>query len=202
MAVKKWWFRGQEYTVSTSQKNKSTLISLTTPDGKTKEIIAQNIMWNQTINALFFSVNAVHYKVYLTQQDSTTNTNEKLHAHLANTHHHIDLHYQNPHHKEKIIPALKATLQDTLRSPLTGTVLRILAHEQQKVIKNQLLLIIESMKMENEIRASHDTFIKTIPIRELDVVESGQVVMTFSSKGEHDHAISKGADGQKKVQNW
>jgi biotin carboxyl carrier protein len=69
--------------------------------------------------------------------------------------------------------------EQTLKSPLAGRIIKILVKTGDQVSKNQLLVIIESMKMENEIRATFPGFIKNISITEGNLVQQNQVLITF-----------------------
>ncbi len=84
--------------------------------------------------------------------------------------------------------------------PLAGRVVSIHVQENVFIKKNQVLLTIESMKMENEIRASSDCFIKTIQISQSDLVKPNQVLMIFTKKGECS-AKSKKEYEQKEISN-
>ena len=66
-------------------------------------------------------------------------------------------------------------------SPLAGRVVRILVKKDEKVTAHQPLLIIEAMKMENEIRAPRDGCIKTVFIGLEDMVEVGQSLLAFKA---------------------
>ncbi|MBD3272866.1 biotin/lipoyl-binding protein [Candidatus Dependentiae bacterium] len=71
-----------------------------------------------------------------------------------------------------------------LKSPLAGRVIKIHVKENEFIKKNQTLISIESMKMENEIKASDNCFIKTIQISQSDLVKQNQILMTFIKKGD------------------
>ena len=73
-----------------------------------------------------------------------------------------------------------------LKSPLAGLVVKIKATVGQFVEKNQPIVVIESMKMENEISAPFSAFIKTLSISEGNLVKQNQVIVTFEKKGESD----------------
>ena len=62
-------------------------------------------------------------------------------------------------------------------APLAGTILRILVKEGQKVKKGENLIILEAMKMENEIVADEDGIIRRIWVKENDSVESDQPLL-------------------------
>ena len=71
---------------------------------------------------------------------------------------------------------------DTVSCPLSGRVIKILVQENQFVEINQPLVVIESMKMENEIRSPKASFIKNISIRVSDLVEQNQVLIILEDK--------------------
>lgn len=73
----------------------------------------------------------------------------------------------------------------TLTAPLGGKIIKILAEPNQNVTTNQPLVIIESMKMENEICAPHNAIVKTLHIHTGDLVKVGQVLIVFEKKGDH-----------------
>ena len=62
-------------------------------------------------------------------------------------------------------------------APLAGTILRILVKEGQKVKKGENLIILEAMKMENEIVADEDGVVRRILVKENDSVESDQALL-------------------------
>jgi glutaconyl-CoA decarboxylase len=57
-------------------------------------------------------------------------------------------------------------------SPLPGKILSVNVKTDQKIKKGDLLLMIEAMKMENEILASHDAVIKNVYVKSGDYVET------------------------------
>jgi biotin carboxyl carrier protein len=83
-----------------------------------------------------------------------------------------------------VAPVATATDSLVIKSPLAGRVMRVLVAPGQLVARGMQLLTIESMKMENELCASSDGYIKTILIKEGDVVQQKQVVITLSIEGE------------------
>ena len=65
----------------------------------------------------------------------------------------------------------------TMLAPLAGTILRILVKEGQRVKKGENLIILEAMKMENEIVADKDGIIRSILVKANDSVESDQPLL-------------------------
>lgn len=72
----------------------------------------------------------------------------------------------------------------SIKSPLTGRITKIFVKTDEPVSKNKPILSIESMKMENEIRAPFDAFVKNILISEGNLVQQNQVLITFEKEGE------------------
>lgn len=66
-----------------------------------------------------------------------------------------------------------------LKAGMPGKIIEIFAKPGDLVKANKPLLIMEAMKMENEMRASSDVKIKEICVKQGDSVESGQVLIKF-----------------------
>jgi len=63
-----------------------------------------------------------------------------------------------------------------VKIPMPGKVVTVLVNEGDTVAKGQGLVIVEAMKMENEVRASGDGEVKEIRVKVGESVESGQVL--------------------------
>lgn len=66
-----------------------------------------------------------------------------------------------------------------LKSPMAGKVVLVPVTEGQEVKAGETLIIIEAMKMENEIRAEVDTVIKSVLVGAGDVIDSGAKLLEF-----------------------
>ena len=69
------------------------------------------------------------------------------------------------------------TEEKTMLAPMAGTILRILVKEGQRVKKGENLIVLEAMKMENEIVADEDGVIRSILVKANDSVESDQPLL-------------------------
>ncbi|MCC6939081.1 MAG: acetyl-CoA carboxylase biotin carboxyl carrier protein subunit [Flavobacteriales bacterium] len=67
-----------------------------------------------------------------------------------------------------------------LKAPMPGLVLNILVKPGDAVKKNDPLLILEAMKMENVIKATGDAVVKAIPAIKGKPVEKGQLLVSFA----------------------
>ena len=65
-------------------------------------------------------------------------------------------------------------------SPMPGKILAVKANVGDSVKKGQVILILEAMKMENEVVAPEDGTIASINVANGDAVESGAVLATLN----------------------
>ncbi|MDR3774902.1 MAG: acetyl-CoA carboxylase biotin carboxyl carrier protein subunit [Terracidiphilus sp.] len=65
------------------------------------------------------------------------------------------------------------------RSPITGLVIRVNVEPGQAVQANDLLLVLEAMKMENSVTARATATVKSVCVVPGDSVKVGQVVIEF-----------------------
>ncbi len=72
----------------------------------------------------------------------------------------------------------------TIASPMPGKVVRILVAEGDSVEKGQGLVIVEAMKMENEIRSASAGMVKRINFKEGDLVDAAVPIIELELKEE------------------
>lgn len=81
------------------------------------------------------------------------------------------------------IPVTKAAEDiqgEKLPSPMPGTILSVVVTPGQSVSKGEVLLILEAMKMENEIVAHRDAVIEGVYVQKGSVVNAGDPLVSFS----------------------
>jgi biotin carboxyl carrier protein len=71
--------------------------------------------------------------------------------------------------------------QLTLRAPMPGLVVRILAAPGQTVDVGQGLVVLEAMKMENELRATARGVVRAVQVSEGQAVEKGALLVEFET---------------------
>ena len=76
-------------------------------------------------------------------------------------------------------PAAAAGGARTVSAPMPGKVLSVNVTPGQAVKSGEVLLILEAMKMENEIMAPADGTVDTVPATAGANVNSGDVLVTF-----------------------
>ena len=65
-----------------------------------------------------------------------------------------------------------------LRAPMPGLVVAILVEEGQAVKKGQVLLILESMKMQNELKSPRDGMVGRLRVKAGETVEQKQTLLS------------------------
>jgi biotin carboxyl carrier protein len=63
-----------------------------------------------------------------------------------------------------------------LTAPMPGKIVKVLVKPGETVVARQGLVVIEAMKMENELRASRDGRVKDVHVSEGDLVETGRLL--------------------------
>ena len=66
-------------------------------------------------------------------------------------------------------------------APLNGRIVQISVKEGETITRGDTLVVIESMKMENKILATHDTAVSDIHIHVGDQVQANQLIITLES---------------------
>jgi pyruvate carboxylase subunit B len=68
-----------------------------------------------------------------------------------------------------------------LKAPMPGLVLRVEVTPGQKVAAGAGLVVLEAMKMENELKASAAALVRSIRVQAGEAVEKGQILIEFEA---------------------
>lgn len=68
---------------------------------------------------------------------------------------------------------------ENLKAGMPGKIVKVFVKKGDLVKANQPLVVMEAMKMENEMRAEADVIIKDLHVKEGDNVESGALLVSF-----------------------
>lgn len=86
-----------------------------------------------------------------------------------------------PQAKATTVKTESAATGGTIVAPMPGTVLLVSANVGDKVVKGQTLLILEAMKMENEIMAPSDGVVQELNVTKGVSVNAGDILVILSS---------------------
>jgi biotin carboxyl carrier protein len=64
-----------------------------------------------------------------------------------------------------------------LRAPMPGKIVKVLLQEGATVSANQGILVMEAMKMQNEVKSPKDGVVKRVAVREAEAVNAGQLLV-------------------------
>jgi len=70
-------------------------------------------------------------------------------------------------------------VKNELVSPMPGAIVKINVKEGQNLKKGDVILVLEAMKMENELRAASDCVVQKILVEEKTSVDKNQVLIKF-----------------------
>jgi len=137
------------------------------------------IKWDQEKKIIFFKTSGQIYKAKIVELDEETGICK---LYIFNTNQTVVLNLTDKNgDKVRQLPLTEEETEefscDSILSPISGQVIKIHVKAYQTVKQNEPLVTIESMKMENEIRAPFDLFIKTISISESDLVKQNQLLI-------------------------
>lgn len=68
---------------------------------------------------------------------------------------------------------------NSVKAPMPGLIIDLRVKEGDKVMPGDSLLILEAMKMENLIKASAESIVKSVKVKKGDSVEKNQVLIEF-----------------------
>jgi pyruvate carboxylase subunit B len=75
----------------------------------------------------------------------------------------------------------RTTTAFELKAPMPGLVVHLSVRKGQTVKKGQSLIVIEAMKMENDIKSPAEGRVATIHVKERDTVEKDALLLTFTT---------------------
>jgi biotin carboxyl carrier protein len=77
--------------------------------------------------------------------------------------------------------AVRPAAPASVSAPMPGLVVRVLVQPGERVQAGQAVVVIEAMKMENELRASTAGIVRSVPVMPGSAVEKGAVLVEFES---------------------
>ena len=78
------------------------------------------------------------------------------------------------------VPKAATASGEPVKSPMPGTIINVLVKPGQAVKKGDVLVILEAMKMENEIKAAKDATVASVAVNKGESVDTGTVLVTLN----------------------
>lgn len=119
---------------------------------------------NYEDNTVTLEVNGTPYEVELQEEMAQKQKTPKL----------VRTQQRPPQEEKKLTRSSGLT---TIKAPLPAKVISILVKEGDEVNKDQKLMVVEAMKMENNILAEDGGTVKSIKVNEGDNVQQGEVLV-------------------------
>ena len=134
------------------------------------------VRWDKDKKIVYLKKNGALYKAKVLSYDQLKKT---LSLYIFNTNETIELPLGSKRTtvKETQSPTeTKSPLSDRINAPISGRVIQVFVADGEQVKNGAPLLSIESMKMENMIRAPFDLFLKTVHIAPGNLVKQDQLL--------------------------
>lgn len=78
----------------------------------------------------------------------------------------------------KAVP--KAVEGEPVKAPMPGTIINVPVKVGQAVKTGDVLVVLEAMKMENEIKAAHDATVAAVAVSKGESVDTGALLVTLN----------------------
>lgn len=76
--------------------------------------------------------------------------------------------------------ASKAVEGEAVKAPMPGTIINVPVKVGQAVKTGDVLVVLEAMKMENEIKAAHDATVAAVAVSKGESVDTGALLITLN----------------------
>lgn len=100
-------------------------------------------------------------------------------ATIAMRHHRVIAQVENAQHARKKGAGASGPASKSVRSPMPGRVVSVRVQKGDDVAAQQTVVVVEAMKMENELRAAIAGKVAAVHVREGDNVEASALLISF-----------------------
>lgn len=156
---------GQEYVIEIDQENEITV------DGERHGIDFQQLAQDGTLSLL---IDNRSLEAIVDEREDAWEV--LLHGELYTVHVQDERAYRLAQARGQLSDASEAVV---IRSPMPGLILDVLVEEGAPVQQGQTVVILESMKMENELRAGRDGMVTRVHVGKGDNVEKNQELVAI-----------------------
>ncbi len=118
---------------------------------------------------LKITVNGVSYDVQVEETDGTSSVSAPAAVSTA-----------TPKKTAPKKTAAPATGGEPIKSPMPGTIVNVKVSAGQAVKSGDVLVILEAMKMENEIKSPRDGSVASVSVNKGESVDTGAILLTLN----------------------
>ncbi len=164
---------GVKYEISVHETRSNWKVSLRPEDADWKHYNISKQDYQHIDQTISFIFNNSSYLVDVIGEDT------KYTVYTRGTHRSIDIFNEENLLHESLKGKGGFGGGGSLTSGMPGKIVKVMVEDGQEVKQNQPLLIMEAMKMENEIRAAQDGTIEKVHVQSGDNVEAGAQLISF-----------------------
>jgi biotin carboxyl carrier protein len=146
------------------------------------------VKFDKELKLLYFRHNGIFYKAKILKLNRAENV---ITLYLYNNKKSITLSLGSVQLSKKNKSKNNLKTYGQILSPISGRITKLYVQISQYVAADEKLVSIESMKMDNEIRAPFELFIKSVPISEGDLVKQNQLLLEVQAKQRGDAGDGK-----------
>jgi len=77
------------------------------------------------------------------------------------------------------VSKVSSVSKNSIPAPMAGTIVKIFVKDGDPVEKGDVLLVLEAMKMENDVMAATDGKIKSVHVKVGDIINAGDALITM-----------------------
>jgi oxaloacetate decarboxylase alpha subunit len=81
--------------------------------------------------------------------------------------------------EKEMIDTMPAENAEEIGAPLSGNIWKVMVLPHQKINEGDVLVILEAMKMETEIKAARSGVVASVSVKEGDAVTVGQTLLSM-----------------------
>ena len=166
-----------KYEISIKETDNSWVIDLLNVSGDKKETF-EVMKWDyiKIDDAISFLFNNVSYMINVVSGGTSTK------VFTRGSYREISIYNEQVLLQESIKGVSSIGGENVLKSGMPGKIIDVLVKKKDSVKLGQPILIMEAMKMENEMRATKDAVVKNVLIKKDQNVEAGEILVVFDDQ--------------------
>ncbi len=132
-------------------------------------------------NIFLMSYHNCFYEVYIPKFGLNANGNDMVSIFINGQRYGVQLEDERRRLVKKFgFIKSKENTHSILHAPMPGLITKIFVHQDEEVKEGQRLILLEAMKMENELRAQRKGIVKSILIHERETVEKNAALIELA----------------------